>query len=77
MTLGDGSLCDDDQMSPRVPAVDAASLAAWCTDHLGSAPAAELFRSGHLSAVIGLRLADEREVVLKVRPASPRIAACV
>jgi len=64
-------------MSPRVPAVDAASLAAWCTDHLGSAPAAELFRSGYLSAVIGLRLADKREVVVKVRPTSPRISACV
>src|SRR5215831_21176991 len=64
-------------MPPRVPAVDAASLAVWCTDHLGSAPAAELFRSGHLSAVVGLRLADKREVVVKVRPASPRIAACV
>ncbi len=64
-------------MSPRVPAVDPASLAAWCTDHLGSAPAAELFSCGHLSAVVGLRLADGREVVVKVRPASPRIAACV
>ena len=64
-------------MPARVPAVGAASLAAWCTDHLGSAPAAELFRSGHLSAVIGLRLADSREVVVKVRPASPRITACV
>ena len=75
--LGLGSLCDDEQMSPRVLAVDAASLAARCTDHLGSAPAVELFRSGHLSAVIGLRLADMREVVVKVRPTSPRIAACV
>ncbi|MEP6599740.1 MAG: phosphotransferase [Actinomycetota bacterium] len=64
-------------MSSRVPAVDAASLAMWCTDQLGSPPAAELFRSGHLSAVIGLRLADKREVVVKVRPALPRIAACV
>jgi hypothetical protein len=64
-------------MALRVPAVEAAPLAAWCTDHLGSAPAAELFRSGHLSAVVGLRLADGREVVVKVRPASPRIAACV
>jgi hypothetical protein len=27
--------------------------------------------------VIGLRLADDREVVVKVRPYSPRIAACV
>lgn len=64
-------------MSPRVPAVDAASLAAWCTDHLGSAPTAELFRSSHSSVVIGLRLADEREVAVKVRPTSPRLAACV
>lgn len=36
-----------------------------------------MFRSGYLSAVIGLRLADGREVVVKVRPDSPRIAACV
>jgi hypothetical protein len=46
-------------------------------EHLGSPPADELFRSGYLSAVVGLRLADGREVVVKVRPASPRIAACV
>jgi hypothetical protein len=59
-----------------VPEVDAARLARWCTDHLGRPPAAEIFRSGHLSAVIGLRLADGREVVVKVRPDSPRIAAC-
>ena len=39
--------------------------------------AAELFTSGYLSAVIGLRLADDREVVVKVRPDSPRIVACV
>ena len=63
-------------MSPRVPAVDPARLAQWCGEHLGSPPAAELFRSGHLSAVIGLRLADNRAVVVKVRPDSPRIAAC-
>ncbi|MEV4143721.1 hypothetical protein AB0J40_08635 [Amycolatopsis sp. NPDC049691] len=37
----------------------------------------ELFRSGHLSAVIGLRLANGRDVVVKVRPAAPRVAACV
>jgi len=46
-------------------------------EHLGSPPADELFRSGYLSAVIGLRLADGREVVVKVRPDSPRMAACV
>lgn len=46
-------------------------------EHLGSPPAGEIFRSGYLSAVIGLRLADGREIVVKVRPASPRVAACV
>jgi hypothetical protein len=46
-------------------------------EHLGSPPAGEIFRSGYLSAVIGLRLADGREVVVKVRPDSPRVKACV
>ncbi|MGN6679105.1 MAG: phosphotransferase, partial [Streptosporangiaceae bacterium] len=64
-------------MSPRVPDVDLGRLDSWCAEHLGSPAQAELFRSGYLSAVIGLRLADEREVVIKVRPASPRITACV
>lgn len=64
-------------MSPRVPAVDPARLVQWCAEHLGCPPTAKLFRSGYLSAVIGLRLADDREVVVKVRPDSPRIAACV
>src|SRR5258708_25375158 len=71
------SACEDAQMSPRAPAVDAARLARWCTEHLGSPPADEIFRSGYLSAVVGLRLADDRAVVVKVRPDSPRIAACV
>ena len=61
-------------MSPSVPAVDPALLAMWCSEHLGSPPAAELFRCGFLSAVVGLRLADDREVVVKVRPVSPRLA---
>jgi hypothetical protein len=64
-------------MSPRAHAVDPAGLARWCMQHLGSPPADEIFRSGYLSAVIGLRLADDREVVVKVRPDSPRVAACV
>jgi hypothetical protein len=64
-------------MPPRAHAVDPGRLAGWCAEHLGSPPADEIFRSGYLSAVIGLRLADNREVVVKVRPASPRIAACV
>jgi hypothetical protein len=64
-------------MPHRVPGVDPARLALWCAEHLGSPPTAELFTSGCLSAVIGLRLADDREVVVKVRPGSPRIAACI
>jgi hypothetical protein len=64
-------------MSPRAYNVDPARLAQWCVEHLGSPPADDIFRSGHLSAVTGLRLADGREVVVKVRPDSPRIAACV
>ncbi|MFC0543488.1 phosphotransferase family protein [Kutzneria chonburiensis] len=57
--------------------MDSDLLARWCVEHLGSGPAKELFRSGHLSAVMGLRLDDGREVVVKVRPDSPRLAACV
>jgi Phosphotransferase enzyme family len=64
-------------MSPRARVVDPGRLARWCVEQLGSPPADEMFRSGYLSAVIGLRLADGREVVVKVRPDSPRIAACV
>jgi len=61
----------------RPPTVDPARLAQWCVEHLGSAPAEELFRSGHLSTVVALRLTGGREVVVKVRRDSPRIAACV
>jgi hypothetical protein len=57
--------------------VDPERLTRWCVQNLGSPPAAELFRSGHLSAVFGLRLADGREVVVKIRPDAPRMAACV
>jgi hypothetical protein len=41
-----------------------------------SAAAAELFRSGYLSTVKELRLADGREVVVKVRPCMPRLTGC-
>ncbi|MBO0746614.1 MAG: hypothetical protein J2P43_16460, partial [Candidatus Dormibacteraeota bacterium] len=60
-------------MAFEVPVVDATSLAAWCELHLGSRPDRELFRTGHLTCVIGTRLADGREVVVRVRPAAPRI----
>jgi hypothetical protein len=64
-------------MSPRALAVGPDRLARWCMEYLGSPPAAEIFRAGQLSEVIGLRLVDNREVVVKVRPNSPRVAGCV
>lgn len=64
-------------MSPRALAGDSGLLAQWCMEHLGRPPADEIFRSGHLSAVIGLRLADNREVVVKVRPKAARMSACL
>ncbi len=45
---------------------------AWCRRWLGAGAGEVLFTTGHLSRVVGLRLADGREVVLKVRPAAVR-----
>jgi hypothetical protein len=58
------------------PAVDMDALADWCARWLGARPAAELFDAGHLSTVKGLRLANGREVVVKVRPRQSRLAGC-
>lgn len=57
--------------------LDEAVLADWCDRHLGSRPVRRLFRSGHLSQVIGTELADGSRVVIKARPADPRFAGCV
>ncbi len=67
---------ENGQMAFELPVVDAASLAIWCEVHLGSPVESELFRTGHLTRVIGTRLADGRAVVVRVRPAAPRLAAC-
>jgi hypothetical protein len=56
--------------------LDDAFLGEWCDRHLGARPACVLFRSGHLSEVVAAELADGRRVVIKARPADPRIAAC-
>jgi phosphotransferase family enzyme len=56
---------------------DPVVLTHWCLQQLGAGPAEELFRSGHLSAVVGVRLLDGREVVVKIRPNAPRLAGCV
>jgi hypothetical protein len=60
----------------RRPDVGMDSLASWCLRWLGAPPAAVLFEAGHLSAVMGLRLADGQEVVVKVRPRISRLAGC-
>jgi Phosphotransferase enzyme family len=52
------------------------ALADWCLRWLGAPPAAELFETGYLSAVTGLRLTDGRHVVIKVRPRESRLAGC-
>jgi hypothetical protein len=68
---------ENEQVAFELPVVDPASLSAWCELHLGSPAAGELFRAGHLACGIGARLADGREVVVKVRPAAPRTVACI
>ncbi|MDQ7803673.1 phosphotransferase [Amycolatopsis sp. A133] len=52
-------------------------LPSWCTDHLGAAPARVLFERRSLSDVVGLRLADGRDVVVKAREDDGRAAVCV
>lgn len=59
------------------PVVHAEDLHRWCRRWLDAEPTQVLFESGNLSSVIGLRLTDGREVVVKVRPPTRRIQACV
>jgi Phosphotransferase enzyme family len=58
------------------PHIDGGMLDRWCSQRLGSRVAAERFRSGRLSAVIGVVLADGREVVIKVREPAARLEGC-
>jgi hypothetical protein len=51
-------------------------LVRWCERHLGSGPAERFFGADHLSEVHGLRLADGREVVLKLRGRLERPLGC-
>lgn len=52
-------------------------LVRWCSSHLGSEPSSQIFRTGHLSDVTGVRLKDGREVVIKIRPGSTRLEATI
>jgi hypothetical protein len=63
-----------------VPAVTARPepelLGRWLARHVGARPRDVLFEHVHLSVVLGLRLDDGREVVVKVRRPAARLAAC-
>ncbi|WP_372665628.1 hypothetical protein [Amycolatopsis kentuckyensis] len=52
-------------------------IPAWCAEHLGSVPVEVLFEHKSLSEVVGLLLADGREVVVKAREDEGREASCV
>lgn len=52
-------------------------LPRWCADHLGSAPDGVLLRVHQVSIVLGLRLHDGTDVVVKARPDDGRAASCV
>lgn len=52
-------------------------LARWCEEQLAATPIDVLFTTGHLSAVVGVRLSDDRRVVVKIRPRASRITGCV
>lgn len=60
----------------RSSSVGEVSLGTWCVEVLGSPPVRELFRSGHLSTVVGLLLGDGRQVAVKIRAAAARLEAC-
>lgn len=51
------------------------ALGRWCVRWLGSPVSEVVFRAGSLSAVVGVRLADGREVVVKARRSAPRLQA--
>jgi hypothetical protein len=53
------------------------ALNRWCERWLSAKPIGVIFASGHLSEVVGLRLDDGREVVVKIRPKTRRIGGCL
>jgi hypothetical protein len=56
--------------------LDRPALSQWCRQRLGSEPDQVLFEAGNLSQVIGLRLTDGRDVVVKVRAWQERLIGC-
>lgn len=58
------------------PEVAAADLSVLCREQLGAPLAELLFEGGYSSAVFGVRLADDRQVVVKLRRWRDRLAHC-
>ena len=52
-------------------------LADWCLGYLDVPLKRVLFRSGHVSEVVGLELLSGLHVVVKARPFQPRIVGCL
>jgi hypothetical protein len=52
-------------------------LSGWCAEHLGGAPAAVPYERVSLSSVFGVRLANGREVYVKVREDDGRAESCL
>jgi len=73
---GTASDTADEGVAPAAAVAADPLLVDWCRRHLGSPPVGQFFGVQRLSAVHGLRLADGRSVVLKVREALDRQLAC-
>jgi hypothetical protein len=56
--------------------LDRAALSQWCLRRLGSEPEQVLFDAGYLSQVVGLRLGNGVEIVVKVRAWQERLIGC-
>jgi hypothetical protein len=56
------------------PKTSFTEVSEWCRRALGSPGERVLFEAGFLSRVFGLRLKDGREVVVKLRTYTPRLA---
>ncbi|HET6287951.1 MAG TPA: phosphotransferase [Amycolatopsis sp.] len=52
-------------------------LPVWCAEHLGAEPVGVRFELRSMSTVFGLRLAGERDVVVKAREDDGRVQSCI
>jgi Ser/Thr protein kinase RdoA (MazF antagonist) len=52
-------------------------ISAWCQSTLGAPLDGVLFRRQHLSQVVGVELADGRQLVVKVRRFEERLVGCI